>query len=88
MSREEYDTLTLRCPRVGGPVTFEYCRKSGAPCCRNIIACWAVRLDIGQFLADHYTAEEIRASLFAPGPGKVQRLIEVSQTAEKSPRSS
>jgi hypothetical protein len=83
MSREIHDQLTLRCPRLGGAVTFEYCRKAGAPFCRSIIACWAVRLDIGQYLADHYTAEEIQAGLELPAQSKVQRMIELTENAQK-----
>jgi len=83
MSREVHDPLTLRCPRVGGTVPFEYCRKAGAPFCRSIIACWAVRLDIGQFLADHYTAEEIQAGLELPAQSKVQRMIELAEHAKE-----
>jgi hypothetical protein len=83
MSREVHDPLTLRCPRVGGTVTFEYCRKAGAPFCRSIIACWAVRLDIGQYLADHYTAEEIQASLRSPIQTKVQRIVGIAGDAKR-----
>jgi len=82
MDRAVYDHLTLRCPRLGGDATFEYCRQAGAPFCPSVIACWAARLDIGQFLADHYSPEEIQAGLRPPAQSKVQRIIGIAEQAK------
>ncbi len=82
MDQTAYDHFTLRCPRLGGDATFEYCRQAGAPFCQSLIACWAVRLDIGQFLADHYSPEEIQAGLRPPAQTKVQRMIGIAEQAK------
>jgi len=81
MVLDAHDQRTLRCPRLGGETTFAYCRQAGTPFCPSLIACWAVRLDIGQFLADHYTPEQIQAGLRLPGQTKVQRLVKLAGDA-------
>lgn len=79
---EKYDKETIRCPRIGGEVVFKYCRTSGDPFCRVIISCWAPRMDIGAFLAENYTPEDIQKGLKRPSDGgKLSRLI---GTASKS----
>lgn len=80
MSREDHDEQTARCPRLGDFVPFKYCRSSGHPFCWVIIECWAVRLDIGQFLADHYPPEEIQAGLARPESGdRLKKMMELSE---------
>ena len=87
MEKAGHDHLTLRCPRLGGDATFEYCRQAGTPFCPSIIACWAVRLDIGQFLADHYSPEEIQSGLRPPAQSKVQRMVGIAEQAKAKAKS-
>lgn len=56
-----------RCPQLGGPVTFNYCRRmnKGLPC-RQIVACWAGVFDIADFLLKHFSKEDIHRALSAP----------------------
>ena len=82
MALEAHDHLALRCPRLGGEVNFGYCRQAGAPFCVSLIACWAVRLDIGQFLADHYTAQEIQSGLRRPDQTRIQRIVGIARDAQ------
>jgi len=44
-----------RCPQLGGPVTFGYCRRmnDALPCAR-ILHCWADAFDVHGFLQEHY----------------------------------
>jgi hypothetical protein len=46
-----YDHLQIRCPKLGGEITFAYCRKEGGtlPCQRTIL-CWQHRLPVEAFL--------------------------------------
>ena len=79
MAIEEHDEITLRCPRIGDFVPFKYCRTSGQPFCWVIIECWAGRLDIGQFLADHYSPAEIEQGLARPESGdRVKKLLDLA----------
>jgi hypothetical protein len=55
-----------RCPQLGGPVTFGYCRQmnDSLPCSR-MIGCWEESLDVLGFLQQHYDPdqiEQVRAS--------------------------
>lgn len=61
-SNEKYDDLTFpRCPTLGGPVSFKYCRSSnGGLFCPNIIRCWIGKInDIVTFLKLNFTEEDI-----------------------------
>jgi hypothetical protein len=46
-----YDHLEIRCPKLGGQVTFAYCRREGGalPCLRTIV-CWQSRFSVEAFL--------------------------------------
>lgn len=79
MDIEQYDEREIRCPRMGDFVPFKYCRTCGSPFCRLIISCWAVKLDIGSFLAEHYDAETIHAGLEKPAVGRVGTILELSE---------
>lgn len=73
---EEHDERETRCPQLGGPVTFNYCRRMnrGLPC-RMIIGCWHGRLDIVAFLAQHFTNEQLRQAFAAPQGSRLERLV-------------
>jgi len=73
---EQYDDEEIRCLQLGGPVTFNYCRRvnAGLPC-RLLPGCWQGRLDIVGFLTRHFSAEQLQDA-FQPPPGsKLERLI-------------
>ena len=78
MVKEDLDRIVVRCPRIGDLVPFKYCRTSGAPFCHVIVSCWAAREDIGQFLADNYTPEEIAQGLQRPEGGKIGKMIDLA----------
>jgi hypothetical protein len=78
MELEHYDEETFRCPRIGDFVPFKYCRTSGNPFCWIIIKCWAPKIDIGQFLADNYSAEVIHQGLKRPEGGKYGKIVGIS----------
>ncbi|MBN1345063.1 MAG: hypothetical protein JXQ73_20380 [Phycisphaerae bacterium] len=69
-----------RCPQLGGPVTFEYCRKvnRSLPCVR-LAVCWGEQLDVPGFLLDHYD-ESQRAQIEATaGRGRMDIISETLQ---------
>jgi len=63
-----------RCPQLGGPVTFEYCRQmnDSLPCGR-IVQCWGEIFDVGAFLDQHYDPEQIEST---PGRGRLDIISE------------
>ena len=80
MAIEQYDEEQIRCPKIGDIVPFKFCRTSGSPFCWMVIPCWAVRIDIGQFLADNYSPETIAQGIEQPQGGRLGGIME---TAEK-----
>ena len=69
---------------LGHHLTFAYCRQtaSGQPC-RKIFDCWFEKLDIGQFIKENFTEEQIK-TLLAPPKDKMVSLVELIQQAQKN----
>jgi len=82
MSIDQFDTIPIRCPRLGGDAHFKFCRTSEEPFCHRIIVCWAQRIDIGTFLACHYTPEQIQAGLERKSGGKISQIIKAADKAK------
>ena len=80
---ETYDEKTIRCPRVGGDVTFKYCcfENNMLPC-RWIVGCWQGYLDINRFLEESYSKEELEQIFALPKP-KLQSLVGLIEKAKK-----
>jgi hypothetical protein len=80
---EKHDDKPIRCPRLGDEVNFRYCRimNDRLPCGR-IVGCWQTRIDIDQFLRDHYSGEELDRALAPPKP-KMETLVELIERAKK-----
>ena len=75
---ESYDKLKVRCPPLGGEVTFIYCRSvnQGLPC-RNIINCWAERIEIGKFLQENFSTQDLIKCLSIEPKTKLERILEL-----------
>jgi len=65
-----------RCPILGGPVPFSYCRSMnrGWPCSR-LAGCWKDHLDIQAYLKDNFTDEEIGRILAQPAAGRMETIF-------------
>lgn len=81
---EEHDNKTVRCRRLGHEVNFKYCRimNNRLPC-SSIVGCWQSQVDIGRFLNDHYSEEEI-AQVLTPPKSKMESLVELVEKAKKA----
>ncbi|MCX8117138.1 MAG: hypothetical protein N3G78_04295 [Desulfobacterota bacterium] len=81
---EDYDDLIIRCGQLGGEVPFKYCRvlNEGLPC-RRIILCWEFRMDIGPFLSQYYTPDQLRKVLAPPSKTRVETIVELIERAKK-----
>ncbi|NLI83023.1 MAG: hypothetical protein GX443_15240 [Deltaproteobacteria bacterium] len=56
---ETINRLEIRCPKLGGEVTFGYCRREeGRLPCRRIIRCWQSRFPVETFLLSQLSREE------------------------------
>jgi len=81
---EKYDHLSIRCPRLGGEVTFSYCRQEGIsiPCFR-IITCWHPFFPVEKHLRDTMTAESWGSFMSHMPKDKTTTLIELIEEAKK-----
>jgi hypothetical protein len=81
---EEYDTLIIRCPQLGGEVPFHYCRAVNEDLpCRRIIICWEFRIAISKFLGEHYSMDQIQRALAPPTKTRIETILELAEKAKK-----
>ncbi len=78
------DSLMIRCPQLGGEIPFRYCRtvNESLPC-RRIIHCWEFRMDIVQFLKDHFSDDEMQRFLAPPAKTRIETLLDLVEKAKK-----
>jgi len=83
MPLEDFDSLSIRCPKLGGSVTFEYCRtlNDGLPCA-TALGCWAGRFDVVSFLESNYSPEQLQRTLTARR-GRLALILEAIEQARK-----
>jgi hypothetical protein len=83
---ERYDAKERwRCPMLGGPVTFGYCRRFNEGLfCARLLECWIQQLPLVEFLKAHYAPEEIRAAFAAENKGRLARMMEAVEEAQKA----
>ncbi|MBN1482527.1 hypothetical protein EH223_10820 [candidate division KSB1 bacterium] len=80
----QYDHLEIRCPMLGHPLKFFYCRTTdGNTPCRRIFNCWYQRIAVQDFVYDHFP-QEIIATITAPPKPKMLSLVELIQKAQQS----
>jgi hypothetical protein len=70
--------LMRRCPRLGGPVSFHYCRtcEPGQQLCWKIIDCWWETFDVVRYLQERLTPEQLKRLQNSRGGSKITRIIE------------
>jgi hypothetical protein len=79
------DRLERRCPMLGGPVPFGYCRtcgQEGLPCWK-ILDCWWQTFDIAAHLQATLTEAQYRRLLAARPKPKLTTLVELIAQARK-----
>lgn len=82
---DDKDVLERRCPRLGGPVSFKYCRTSGEdgrPCFKTI-DCWWETFDVHSHLKLSMTEAAFRAFTTAKPPDKITSLVELIEKAKQ-----
>ena len=75
---EAFDDLEAwRCPQLGGPAPFKYCRTmNGDRPCARIIDCWGGSVEIESFLGANYAMEDLKEIFGGPKKGRVDRIVE------------
>ena len=79
------DQLQRRCPRLGGPVFFEYCRtcEGNKQPCWKIIDCWWETFDIIDYIKTNFTKEMLRTLSESKPKPKVNHLVELIEQAKQ-----
>jgi N utilization substance protein B len=80
------DTVRLerRCPRLGGPVPFSYCKSAGEdglPCFKSL-DCWWEYFDIQAYLENHLSEQDLQKFLNTRVQPKVASLLELIEKAK------
>ena len=78
--------LERRCPRLGGPVSFSYCKtcdEDQQPCFK-IIDCWWETFDVVRYLKDHFSEEQFNRLTNATPRPKIASLVELIEKAKKN----
>jgi len=79
-----FDDMQRRCPRLGGPVSFDYCCDSGedqSPCFK-VFDCWWERFDVVGYFRQRLSAEAFGRLKCAPPPNKMASLVDLIQQAK------
>ena len=81
---EGFDHLEIRCPRLGGEVTFAYCRVEGGdlPCMR-IVACWQRCLPIEDYLNEKLAPSQLERFAEQQPKERIITLVELIEAAKK-----
>jgi hypothetical protein len=84
------DNLQRRCPRLGGPVSFGYCRTCGegkGPCFK-VLDCWWERFDVVGYFQHSLPPAEFERLRCASPPDKVVSLVTLIRQAQERTRES
>lgn len=79
-----YDHREIRCPKLGGQVSFAYCRLEGGdiPCARTIL-CWQPYFAVEAHLRARLTQAQWDRSFNRQPKEKIVSLIELIEAAKK-----
>ena len=84
VNAEPVNGYQLRCPKLGGEVTFAYClREQGDLPCARVILCWQRHFPVVKYLRERLTEEQWEACFDKPSQGKVTTLVELMEAAKK-----
>jgi len=80
------DDLEIRCPRLGGPVPFTYCEKTGSsghPCFK-VMDCWWQHFDVVDYLKKKLPAEDLAALIDRQPRPKLTGILELIEQARQN----
>ena len=78
------DTFRIRCPKLGHPIHFSYCRHEnmGLPCSRTP-DCWFIHFKVVEYLQQELTPVEWQEAFEKPPTPKMVTLAELITKAQK-----
>lgn len=83
--QNSWDHIERRCPRLGGPVSFGYCRTSSDDhsVCWKILDCWWESFDVVTYLQRSLPEEQFNQLVHAKPRPKIVSLFELMEQAKK-----
>ncbi len=87
MPHRAFDALTVRCPQLGGEVSFAYCRtlQDGLPC-RRALVCFERRFPVTEYFTLVLKAKTYQRIFSAPAQNRLDTLLKIT-TEERSKKS-
>jgi hypothetical protein len=78
------DDYKIRCPKLGHPIYFSYCRAEnmGIPCFKTL-DCWFEHFPVADYLQGALTEEEWGRAFLGTRKTKVMSLLELIEQAKK-----
>jgi hypothetical protein len=79
------DQLQRRCPRLGGPIEFSYCRTcedQNRPCFK-IFDCWWEFFDVVNYMREHLPKEQFDKLTHKKNKPKVVSIVEMIREIQK-----
>lgn len=83
---ESKECLEIRCPRLGGTVSFNYCRTTGEenlPCWK-VFDCWWESFDVVAYLRAYLSEDEIKRIANTKPKPKITSLVELIEKAKQN----
>ena len=80
-----FDALEIwRCPQLGNPVTFKYCRvMNGRLPCPRIVSCWGGTIDVMACLGQCLSPEALKSVLETPPKDRMTRIVDTLKDIPK-----
>lgn len=85
MTQIDTENLERRCPKLGSPVSFKYCRaimENELPC-NKVFDCWWEIFDVEKYLKELLTVDEFEALTKSQPKPKILSIVEMIEEAKK-----
>jgi hypothetical protein len=74
----------IRCPRLGGPVNFQYCRNErGDRPCHRALTCWQSLFDAESYFLGIMDKEDFETCFFSEQPTRMESLLTLIEQAKR-----
>lgn len=82
---DDIPKLERRCPRLGGPVSFGYCRIAAInrQACHKIFDCWWERFDVVGYLRQNLSREDFDRLKNTRPQNKTTTLVDLIRQAQQ-----
>jgi len=79
-----FEDQEIRCPKLGGPVTFSYCcvEAIDLPCSRAI-KCWCDRFDVESFFRRNLGHDKFQLAFEKIQQSRLDNILELIERAQK-----